>query len=337
MKDTPREEKKQTDRSKYGKGLRKAAGLTLLTGACAGTGIVLGAAAHFYKYSLTPKKHDPRLDSDPSEKEYAAGRKWVKTHPLREDIYIRSDDGLHLHASYIPAEKGDSAEHRYAVCVHGYANTSDSMGLYASVYRDRYGMNVLLPDLRGHGRSDGVYVGMGYDDSRDLVRWIDWVLEKDPSAQIILHGISMGAATVLMTTGCHLPKQVAAAISDSAYTSAVDVFTYVYKKLDEAVIPAPIMMEAVRAIALVRAGYDIAKAKPVEAVARSQTPTLFIHGQADTFVPPEMMPALYKAASCPKAFQWIPEAEHVQSVNVDPETYWARIERFLHAREIALM
>ena len=85
MKDTPKEEKKQTGRSKLGKGLRKAAGLTLLTGACAGTGLVLGAAAHFYKYSLTPKKHDPRLDSDPSEKEYAAGRKWVKNHPLREE------------------------------------------------------------------------------------------------------------------------------------------------------------------------------------------------------------------------------------------------------------
>ena len=61
MKDTPREEKKQTDRSKYGKGLRKAAGLTLLTGACAGTGLVLGAAAHFYKYSLTPKSTIPVL------------------------------------------------------------------------------------------------------------------------------------------------------------------------------------------------------------------------------------------------------------------------------------
>lgn len=329
-----KEEKEKSMTSRIGKSLCDAAGLVLLTGACAGTGALVGAAGHFYKYALTPKKHDPRLDSKPLEKEYAAGRKWMKTHSMREDIYIRSDDGLHLHGNYIPAE---TARHYYAICVHGYANAADSVGLYASVYRDRYGMNVLLPDLRGHGRSDGNYVGMGYDDSRDILRWIDWILEKDPAARIILHGISMGAATVLMTTGYNLPKQVVAAVSDSSYTSAVDVLTFAYKKEDAAVVPAPVMLEALRAIALVQAGYDIRKAAPIQAVAHSKTPTLFIHGQADGLVPPRMMPALYKAASCEKAFLWIPEADHVQSVNVDPETYWARVERFLHAHVIPLM
>lgn len=322
--------------SRIGKGLREAAGLILLTGACACTGTMIGAASHFYKYALTPKKHDTRLDSKPSEKEYTEGRQWMKKHPLREDVYIRGDDGMQLHGNYIPASSGGTAEHRFVICVHGYANAADSMGLYASVYHDRYGMNVLLPDLRGHGRSDGDYVGMGYDDSRDILRWIDWVLEKDPAAQIILHGISMGASTVLMTTGFHLPRQVAAAISDSAYTSAMDTFSFAYKSLDEALIPAPVMLEVVRGIALVRTGYDIAKAAPVRAVAKSETPTLFIHGQADDLVPPRMMPALYKAASCPKAFLWIPEAGHVQAVVVDPETYWARVERFLHAQDISL-
>lgn len=332
-----KEENRQDMTSRIGRGLRDAAGLILFTGACAGTGALIGAAGHFYKFALTPKKRDPRHDAEPLEKDYVAGSRWMKSHPLREDVYIRADDGLHLHGNYIPADEKETAEHRFAVCVHGYACESDIMGLYASVYHDRYGMNVLLPDLRGHGRSDGDYVGMGYDDSRDLLRWIDWILEKDPSATIILHGISMGAATVLMTTGLSLPGQVAAAISDSAYTSAMEVLSSVYSSLDEAVIPAPVMLEAVRAVALVRAGYDIAKAAPVQAVAASRTPTLFIHGQADTFVPPRMMPALYKAASCTKAFLWIPEAAHVQSVVIDPETYWARVERFLHAQDIPLM
>lgn len=329
--------------SKIGKNLREAADLILLTGACAGSGALIGAANHFYKFALVPKKHDPRRDTKSSEKEYVAGRRWMRNHPLREDVYIRSDDGLQLHGNFIPADtnavqkENAGPEHRYALCVHGYAEASESMGLYASVYRDRYGMNVLLPDLRGHGRSDGSYVGMGYDDSLDLLRWIDWILEKDPEARIVLHGISMGAATVLMTTGYNLPEQVAAAVSDSAYTSAMDVLTSVYKSLDEAVIPASVMLETVRGITLVRAGYDLAKAAPIKAVARSKTPTLFIHGQADQFVPPKMMPALYKAASCTKAFQWVPEAGHVQSVNVDPETYWARVERFLHAQEFTLM
>ena len=318
--------------------VKNAAQFALFTGMCAGAGALLGAANHFYKFSLTPKKHDPRLDQDPMEKDYVAGRKWMKNHPLREDAYIRADDGLQLHGNFIPAPDQDKRgpEHRYAICVHGYADASDSMGLYAHVYRDQYGMHVLLPDLRGHGRSDGEYVGMGYDDSYDLLRWIDWVLEKDPSARILLHGISMGAATVLMTTGHVLPEQVRAAVSDASYTSTMEVFTSVYKSQTGAVIPAPVMLQLVRAVALVRAGYDLKKAAPLKAVAHSHTPTLFIHGQADDFVPSRMMPALYRAASCPKSFQWVPEAGHVKAVVVDPETYWTRVERFLHADEVGL-
>ncbi len=171
---------------------------------------------------------------------------------------------------------------------------------------------------------------MGYDDRRDLLRWIDWILERDADARIILHGISMGAATILMTTGMttgeKIPAQVVAAISDASYTSAMDIFSAVYKKEKDAVVPAPILLEALRGVTLIRAGYDIAKASPVEAVARSSTPTLFIHGQADRFVPSE----------CPKAFLWIPEATHVMSVCVDPETYWSKVERFLHARGMPL-
>lgn len=315
-------------------GIKDAAEMVLFTGGCAGAGALIGAANFFYKFSMTPKKHDVRLDADPMEKDYVAGRRWMKGHPMREDVYIRADDGLQLHGNFIPAEAGE--EHRFAVCVHGYADASDSMGVYARAYRDRYGMHVLLPDLRGHGRSDGDYVGMGYDESRDLLRWIDWILERDPAAQIVLHGISMGAATVLQTTGHDLPAQVRAAVSDAAYTSAEEVFEEVYRKQKGAVVPAPVMLEAVRAVALVRAGYDIRKASPIEAVSRSHTPTLFIHGQADDFVPSWMMPDLYRAASCPKSFLWIPEAGHVKSVVVDPEAYWARVERFLRAQELSL-
>ncbi|MDO5476049.1 MAG: alpha/beta fold hydrolase [Eubacteriales bacterium] len=362
----------KTTASKIGRGIQDAAGLALFTGACVGAGALAGAAGHFYKKALVPQKQDPSYDPDPALKDYEEGRRWAETHPLREEVYLRADDGLQLHAAFIPAirfsagaaEKrpaGDAAqtaaenksgssgdheestqagteqeEHRYAVCVHGWGGISDGMGLYARVYRDRLGMHVLLPDLRGFGRSDGDYVGMGYDDSRDLLRWIDWIIERDPAAQIVLHGISMGAAAVLMTTGYTLPAQVAAAVSDSSYTSAEAVLKAVYRSSGGAVFPAPVMYEAVRGIALLRAGYDLAKASPVRAVSRSRTPTLFIHGQADTLVSPGMMPALYKAAACRKAFLWIPEAFHAQAVVVDPETYWGRVEKFLHAQGISI-
>ena len=311
-----------------GNGLKSAMDLAVFTGLCAGAGALAGAAAHFYKYAMTPKKHDPRIDKDPLQKDYVAGRRWVKEHPLREDVYIRADDALQLHANFIPAQ--DRNVQWYAVCVHGYADTSVSMGLYARVYSEQYGMNVLLPDLRGHGLSDGNYVGMGYDDRRDLLRWIDWILERDADAKIILHGISMGAATVMMTTGEHLPSNVMACVEDAGYSSAVEEFRHVYNNLDpKPPVPVDVMMPAFRAVALVRSGYELGQASPVEAVKRSVTPTLFIHGEADSFIPCSMMRKLFAAAACKKMCLLVKGAGHVESVVVDPEGYWAKVDSFL--------
>lgn len=346
-----------SEEKKRGAGvLRGAAGAALFAGACVGAGALLGAAGYCYRDVMKPKKHDPALDSEPSRKVITAGRLWVKGHPLREDVYLRADDGLQLHGNFIPCriqappQEVSAESHVYAVCVHGSDDASDSMGMYARVYFESYGMNVLLPDLRGHGKSDGGCAGMGYEDGRDLLHWIDWILARDGEAQIVLHGVSMGAAAVLMATGESLPEQVMAAVSDSCYTRAEEI---VSARCERAVgrLPgkrrcactdlaaravSPVLAQSVRAIALVRAGYDIALASPVDAVAGSRTPTLFIHGQEDGIVPPRMMPALYRAAACPKEFLWIPEAGHALCAAVDPETYWFKIEHFLHSRGVEL-
>ena len=330
-----RAEEERTEAKKknsLGGQIREAAGFMMFAGACVGAGTLVGAANYFYKKIFVPKKYKERKYMEIFGSEYADGRSWVTGHPAREHIYIRSEDGLQLHANLIPSDNPDC--HRYAVCVHDYASSSANMGIYARVYHDRYGMNTLLPDLRGYGLSDGDYVGMGYHDSRDLLSWLDWILQKDPDAQIVLHGISMGAAAILMATGLSLPSQVRAAVSDSSYASLGEMIRLALKKQTNPNIPSSLMLESLRAAVLVRAGYDICKVSPVESVTRSKTPTLFIHGQADKSVPQEMMPRLYKAASCTKSFLWIPGAEHVQAVNVDPETYWARVERFIHGQDM---
>ena len=308
-------------------GMMRAAETALELAGCAAIGGLIGAANFFFQFSLTPKKHDTRKDGNPAEDWYVRGRRWMNAHPDRRDVYTTSDSGLRLHGNLIPSKEADC--HRYAICVHGYADSAESMGLYAREYYERWGMNVLLPDLRGHGGSDGAYVGMGYPDHFDLMRWIEYILEKDPEAVILLHGISMGAATVLMTTGETLPSQVRAAVSDASYTSAVEEFTSVYQGLDGAFVPAPLMLQMVRLICFVRAHFDLAKASPLAYVRHSETPTLFIHGEDDDFVPSAMMPRLYEAASCRKAFFWAPGAEHVMSAVVDPEGYWGKVESFM--------
>lgn len=315
----------------------KLIGFLAKMGACAGAGAMVGAANYFYEFSMKPVKRDTSVDTKPEEQPYVKGRRWMNEHPERTDWFEMSEDDLRIHANFISSPNPDG-DHRYAICVHGYSDTSESVGQYAQVYRDKYGMNVLMPDLRGHGRSEGTYVGYGYHDRLDMIVWIDRILRRDPKAMIILHGISMGAATVMMTTGEQLPSNVKACIEDAGYSTALEEFAQVYNSLEEKPpVSADVLLPLLRGIARFRAGYDLGKASPYEAVQRSKTPTLFIHGEEDSFIPCWMMNKLFEAAACEKMSMLVPGAEHVMSVVADPEGYWNKVDCFLHQVDPALV
>lgn len=323
----PGEERKRKEKKSA---VSAVLGFTAETGLWAGAGAMAGAANYFYDYSMKPVKHDPSHDDEPNQQPYTQGRKWMNEHPLREDWYEQTEDGLRIHANFIPSPLAEG-DHRYAICVHGYSDTAESLGVYAKVYNEKYGMNTLLPDLRGHGKSEGTYVGYGYHDRLDIILWIDRILLRDPKALILLHGISMGAATVMMTTGEPLPSNVKACVEDAGYTNAVTQFKHVYNNLTpKPPVPVDVLMPALRAVILVRAGYELGQASPIEAVSRSVTPTLFIHGEADSFIPCSMMKRLFEAASCRKMSLLVRGAEHVMSVVEDPEGYWGKVDSFLN-------
>lgn len=260
-----------------------------------------------------------------------AGREWVRRAEGFRSVTIEATDGLTLWAAMVP---GRSDSHRWAICVHGYRDSHEGVGVYARHYAE-LGWNVLLPDHRGHGLSQGNYVGWGYDERLDLVAWINYVLRRDPEAEILLHGVSMGAAAVLMATGGPLQSQVKAAVADCSFTSAEDELKHtldrsVRKRLNiPTTVPFAALFSSLRKTTLRRAGFDLRDAAPIEAVTHSRTPTLFIHGILDEVVPPTMMGKLYEAARCPKKFLWVQDAAHANSVGVATELYWSTVHEFL--------
>lgn len=312
--------------------MKKRATFGLLGLAAAGAGAAGGWTAlgnYLYNRVNDPPPRDPeKAERNPCQEE---GRRWARAMEGFREVRIQGADGARLWAALVPA---GPEEHRWAVCLHGYADTYESMGAIGLGYH-RAGWNVLLPDQRHHGRSEGGYVGWGYDERLDLLGWVNLILRRDPAAEIVLHGASMGAATVLMATGGPLPRQVKAAVSDCSYTSFEAEARHLLRRSGEQLgagalpVPAGLLLGALRKATLHHAGFDVREASPLEAVARSKTPTLFIHGVEDDFVPAHMMGRLYQAAKCPKSFLWMPGADHVASVGTDPRLYWTAVDTFL--------
>lgn len=231
-----------------------------------------------------------------------------------------AQDGTQLKAYFFPRPSDV-----YAIVCHGYMSEGHGMSPFAKHYYDM-GYNVLLPDARGHGISAGEYIGMGWPERFDLIGWIQLLLEENPNALIFMHGLSMGGATVMMTAGEPLPAAVRFAVEDCGYASVWDEFSCQLKGLFH--LPAFPLLHFARAVAKVRAGYDFKEASALAQVKKASIPMLFIHGDADTFVPYSHLDQLYESAACPKEKLVVPGAAHAMSLFTDAERYWRTVDTF---------
>lgn len=235
---------------------------------------------------------------------------WI-TQENPENLFIRSNDGLALHGIYL---EGRSDTNCTVIIAHGYRSDGIEMVPYAKYLQDTYGFNVLLPDARGHGQSEGNYIGMGWPDRLDLLLWIQKIIEKKgPDTQIILYGASMGGATVMMVSGEKLPSQVKFIVEDCGFTSAYDIIEYqINKKIN---MPSTGLMATLSLVAQAKTGYNLKDASAVEQVKKATVPLLFIHGEKDTFVPPEMLYELFQAANSPKKMILAEDANHMEALS----------------------
>lgn len=243
-----------------------------------------------------------------------------------EQVQITSYDGLVLNGYFLEAE---TPTNKTAILVHGYSSWAEGMGVYAKFYYENLGYNILMPDARGHGSSEGDYIGLGWHDRKDYVKWIDYVIErKGTSSEIVLHGVSMGGAAVLMTSGEELPDNVKAIISDSAYTSAKDELAYMLTRLYH--LPSFPLLQSTSLLTKIRAGFFFGEASALKQVKKANKPILFIHGGNDTIVPVEMVYKLYENCGSEKELFVVAGAAHGTAYNVDPEGYERQITEFLN-------
>ena len=269
-----------------------------------------------YSYALL-KRNDGSYSAEEN------GRWIVKN---SEDRYIISEDNLRLHGHLA---ENPEAGNKYAIICHGYSGKATAMSPYAKALYDM-GFSVLCPNSRAHGKSEGTVTGMGYLERRDIILWIKEIVRINPEAEILLFGVSMGGATVLFTSGeSDLSENVKAVVSDCAFTRVYEQFGSVIRGFLPFMPDFPIV-DSASVVCEIRGGYSFRDASCVEAVKRSSTPTLFIHGSADTFVPFYMLDILYGNAACEKEKLVIEGAGHADSRETDPELYLSTVQNFIN-------
>lgn len=261
------------------------------------------------------------ISDDSREKYYALDDAFEAAHKPQE-MTIQSKDGLSLKALTYEQTK---ETHKWVLNVHFYLGDNTRMIPWTRNFYDA-GFHVLSPNLRGHGNSEGDYIGMGWDDRLDLLQWIDAIIQKDPQAEILLFGLSMGASAVMMTSGEKLPPQVKALIADCGYANVDDLFTYQLKELFH--LPAFPIMNAANTVTKIRAGYSLDEVDAVKQLKKNHLPILFIQGDADTFVPFSMLDSLYKATRGEKEKYIVAHAGHAESESMNPPAYWQSIWAF---------
>lgn len=247
---------------------------------------------------------------------------------LRDTFIVRG--GVRLHACYAEAPESSASCRKTAVVVHGYRSSPYNVMAIARMYRDSFGFNVFLPTLRHHGNSEGEAVQMGWLDRLDVLDWSETAHGMFDDTLQVFHGVSMGAATVMMASGEETPGYVRGFVEDCGYTSVWNELVYVLDSKAN-LTARPTAYRAERIVQR-RYGWNFHEASSSEMVSRCRKPVLFIHGECDRFVPTEMAEYNYNAKLYGYKELWIaPGSAHAMSFPDHTAEYVSRVRAFISA------
>ena len=289
-----------------------------------GLGLFLAAPYLMFNYFFSAPERSTKIPDyyigTPHYLVSQAGLKVMKSMES-QDAYLESRDGLKLHAYLFPAPDQEAPK-KFVIGIHGYRSYSrPEYAPYIEFYQS-LGYSMLLPDDRAHRPSEGEYIGFGVLDRLDCVDWAKYLVDTyGDDIEILLHGVSMGGATVCAASGeADLPSQVKGIISDCAFSSAWDIIHY--QLGDVGHLPVNLILPRMEKIAEKKAGFNFHDYSAIEQVKKASVPMLFVQGEKDPLVPARMAQELYDACgSSEKKLLMVPEAGHGESIAFAPDEY----------------
>jgi len=256
------------------------------------------------------------------------GRAWFDTKGA-QDVSLQSRDGLKLCGWYLPAPKPSN---KMVVFSHGFTNHGlGEFPPFFKFYSEELNFHLLIPDHRSHGRSEGKYIGFSGLEWQDILDWADSFvghLGSDP--QVVLHGMSMGAATVMNCNVHNPPDYVKFIIEDCGFTNGFEIQWLCAKrdlKMPKFLLP---VMWATGMWYKVFTGKSLRKdCDPYGNIEKFSKPTLFVSGEGDPFVPAEMSIRCHGAATVPKELFLVPDAKHCMAYYLDQEGYQEKLRAWV--------
>ena len=292
--------------------------------------ISFGGGLYLIDYALLPdhRGKDVKESYQQMVKTYPFVGEWLDSLQqviALKDTTIINREGKQLHAYYVAASRPTS---KTAVIVHGYTDNAIRIMQIGYMYNHDLNYNILLPDLQNHGLSEGEAIQMGWKDRLDVLQWMEIANQiYGDSTRMVVHGISMGAATTMMVSGEPQKQYVKCFVEDCGYTSVWDEFSQELKV--QFSLPEFPLLHTASWLCKQKYGWSFKEASALEQVKKCTLPMFFIHGDADTYVPTWMVYPLYEAKPEPKELWIVPGAAHAVSYKENKEEYTAKVKAFV--------
>lgn len=287
--------------------------------------VIVAGSYYMLSFSLAPDPNRQDEDSCFAQQfaAYPESAEWVdslrRSSALR-DTFVMMASGEKHHAFYV-----DRGARRTAVVVHGWRDCAIKFLWLARIYERELGFNVVMPELHACGESEGEAIQMGWNDRWDVLEW----MRRFRADTMVVHGVSMGAATTMMLSGEEMPRGIRDLrfVEDCGYTSVWEEFEGQLSKHFS--LPAFPLMYSTNLLCRLHYGWSFDEASALAQVRKCHSPMLFIHGDSDDFVPTQMVYRLYDAKPSPKQLWVAEDAAHALSYREHKQEYVALLRHFV--------
>ena len=293
--------------------------LSFLTGLLA---CILLAIVEFGAWALIVPGRGRAGDAKSDEHSASATESQLGIRPIQ----AVGSDGTKLAGLWHPA--ADREGGRTVLLLHGFAEPSGSLQPQRTLALVRNNWNVAALDLRGYGRSDGMFASFGGREAADVRAWID-SLENQPGLSgplvPVLWGRSMGAA-IAVRAAAEDPR-IKALVLESPMVDLDEAMAVWFRKRH---FPFPkLLARLVTRRAGQLAGVSLSRPAPIELARRVRCPVLIAHGGDDRLVSTESVRRLARAFAEPPAMIEVPGAGHADVISIGGEAILDQIVRFL--------